>query len=333
MNKTIFLALMLFMANFSFAQVESTTVDETKKNIDEVKKRDAETQKRIGEMDSNRLWKKGMFFNLNFNQASFTNWAAGGQNSISGASFVNFFANYKKNKVSWVNSLDLSYGLLKNSGEEVRKNEDRIDLFSKFGYAINKKFNYASLVNFKSQFAEGLDFSNPDADRPVISKFLAPAFLLTSIGVDYVPNDNFSVYLSPATMKLTIVTDDSISFKGLWGMEAGRTEDFRSEFGALLTAIYQNASIFKNVGIRSKLDLFNNYLDPNKPNRNNIDINWETALDFKINKYIGASLLVHAIYDDDINIEYDPENQPGKFGPRTQWKQIFGLGFSYKLIK
>ena len=45
------------------------------------------------------IWKKGLFVSATFNQVSFSNWAAGGENSISMNGFVNTFANYKKGNV------------------------------------------------------------------------------------------------------------------------------------------------------------------------------------------------------------------------------------------
>jgi len=144
-------------------------------------------------------WKKGGLGALNFNQVSFTNWAAGGDNSISGAAFLSLFANYAKDKMSWDNQLYLAYGLTKIGDTKIRKNEDKIDFNSKVGYKIDdSKFYYTFLFNFKSQFADG--FTKPE-DSIAVSKFAAPAYLLYSLGIDYKPNETFSVYLSPITGK------------------------------------------------------------------------------------------------------------------------------------
>ena len=274
-------------------------------------------------------WKTGGFGALNFNQVRFTNWAAGGQNAISLTTLANAFAKYKKDKVSWDNNLDLAYGLVKNQNKKPQKNEDKIDLFSKFGYSAVDKINYAALINFKSQFDAGYDFNDPDENRPVVSRFMAPAFLLVSVGFDYKPNKVLSLYISPATGKYTFVTDDSIAARNLYIPETSPNPNFRAEFGALFTGIYQQ-DVIKNINIKSKLDLFNNYTDPNEPNRKNIDVNWENIIGIKLGKYLGASIITNLIYDHDIKIEYDPENKPEVKGPRTQFKEAFGLGFSYK---
>ncbi|HET6992230.1 MAG TPA: DUF3078 domain-containing protein, partial [Bacteroidia bacterium] len=74
--------------------------------------------------DSLRHWHRGGMAGLNFTQASFTNWAAGGENSISGQALLGLYLNYKKDSTSWDNSLDLAYGILKQNGNLLRKTDD-----------------------------------------------------------------------------------------------------------------------------------------------------------------------------------------------------------------
>ena len=91
-------------------------------------------------------WKTGGVVSLNASQVSFTNWAAGGQNSISANSFVNLFANFKKNKMSWDNTLDLGYGKMRQGSENdvvFYKTDDKIDFASKYGqYAFDHSYNF-----------------------------------------------------------------------------------------------------------------------------------------------------------------------------------------------
>ncbi|MBK8927730.1 MAG: hypothetical protein IPM74_17965 [Crocinitomicaceae bacterium] len=80
--------------------------------------------------------------------------------------------------------------------------------------------------------------------------------------------------------------------------------------------------MMENITITSKLSLFSNYAN----NPQNIDVNWENLIEFKVNKYISATLATHLIYDDDIDIT----DADGNTGPRTQFKEVIGIGFSYK---
>ena len=283
-------------------------------------------------------WKKGGFGALNFNAVGLSNWAAGGVQAVSLTGLGNLFANYKFENLTWENNLDLAYGVVKNQGEDLRKNEDKIDLLSKAGVRASDKLNYAALVNFKSQFAEGFDFNDPNEDRPVISRFLAPAFILASAGVDYKFSDHLAVYLSPATGKFTIVNDEAIAAQNIYiplildkNGDPFYTNSFRSEFGALMNVFYQQ-DVTKKINVRSKLDLFNNYTDINRANRKNIDVNWETNVGMKVSEYIGVSLFTHFIYDNDIEVptEFNAAGETIGTGPRLQQKVVFGLGASYK---
>jgi hypothetical protein len=289
-------------------------------------------------------WKKGGFSSLNFNTLGLSNWAAGGVSSNAVTAMGNAYANYKKDKIEWVNNLDLAYGLIQNRGETFRKNEDKIDFLTKYGRRATEKLNYTVLGNFRSQFAPGYDFSNTDVNRPVISRFLAPAFVLASIGMDYKVTDYLSIYASPATGKFTIVRDDSIAAANIY---IPSTEDaagdqyynnnFRAEFGALVNAVFVK-DLTKKMNLRSTVNLFNNFTDKNAENRKNIDVDWQTILNMKLTQYIGASLFTHVIYDNDINVPlYDKDNNAilngsglPDSGPRTQFKRLLGIGFSYK---
>ncbi len=278
-------------------------------------------------------WKKGGAIGLNGSQVSLTNWAGGGESSISGTALLGLFSNFKKGKMVWDNSLDLGYGLVYQNNRTF-KSDDKIDLSSKFGYKAFKEWFYTGLFSFRSQFAPG--FSTP-ADTVRISNFLAPAYIIGSLGLDWKPNEDFTLFLSPATTKMTIVNDQVLADAGAFGVapaEFSSTgtlirsgEKFRTEVGGFLKMMWK-LKVMENILLTTKLDLFSNYLN----NPQNIDINWETALAMKVNKFITVNFSTHLIYDDDIQIAVD-DNDDGvtdRTGPRTQFKQVLAVGFSYK---
>ena len=82
--------------------------------------------------------------------------------------------------------------------------------------------------------------------------------------------------------------------------------------------------IMENVSLQTKADFFSNYAN----NPQNVDVNWEMLIAMKVNKYITANLSTHLIYDDDVNIA----SEDGSIGPRTQFKEVFGVGFAYKFL-
>lgn len=297
-----------------------------------------QAQEAEAKTDTIKKWTYGGFATLNLNQAAFVNWAAGGQNSFAVSFLGNVHWEYKNNKHNWENNLDIAFGIQKIGKDGFRKNEDKIDFLSKYGYDIkNKKIFATLLANFKSQFARGYEY--PDAaPKKLVSRSLAPGYLLLSAGIDFKPLSYFSVFLSPATGKITFIRDQNIANAGTYGNKAAvydattgvlltEGETIRSEFGAYLNMKFQK-EIFKNVTLMTKVDLFNNYTDKNKANRKNIDVNWETVIDMKINKFLTASITTQLIYDNDIMIDTDGDGTPN--GPRVQFKEVIGIGLSYK---
>ena len=272
--------------------------------------------------DTVKVWKFGGTGSVNFSQVSLSNWAAGGKSSASGTFLFNMFANYQKDKLSWENSLDLGYGLLKENGDESVKTDDKIDFSSKLGLKSKGKIYYTALFNFRSQFANGYNY--PDRENE-ISKFLAPGYFTLALGFDYKPNDKFSVFASPLTGKMTVVTDDILSDTGAFGVDPGKKS--RSELGAFVKAQLKQ-EIVKNVSLETKVDFFSNYID--KPE--NIDVHWDVLINMKINEYLSANLITNLIYDDDIDIQIDNDDDGvvDEVGPRVQFKELFGVGLNVK---
>jgi hypothetical protein len=342
--KRILTALLLCTTLCTFGQ----QADSLKMKTDSINKKIEKLENKIDTLekkkediirkDTIRLWKKGGVASLNFTQSSFTNWAAGGENAISGTAMLNLFANYKKNKSTWDNTLDLAYGMLQSGNAPVRKNEDKIDFSSKFGeYAFGDRWYYSALLNFKSQFDKG--YNLPD-DTTVVSHFLAPAYVLGAIGLDYKSKTEgvFSFFISPVTSKTTIVYDEKLADAGAYGVDPAEYDTagvkikdgsfYRSEFGGYVKIAFKK-DIFKNVNFQTRLELFTNYLD----HPENIDVNWENILAMKINRFLTCTVTTQMIYDHDIPVPVEREvngvKVPGT-GPRLQFKEVLSLGFAYK---
>ena len=286
---------------------------------------EAEKTLRTPVADSTQGWKRGGVFSLNLAQTSLTNWAAGGQNSFAVNGMLSTFANYKQGKTVWVNSLDLGYGLLKQGGTGYRKTDDKFDLLSKYGYEAFKNFYYSALLNFKTQMAPGYTYS--ETGRELISDLFAPAYLLAALGLDYKPSDHFSAFIAPLTGKLTFVNNKLLSDAGAFGVTPGKKS--LSEFGGYLRAIYTKnnfkSEFLKNVTFTTKIDLFSNYIK----NPQNVVVNWETLIAFKVNKFLSANINTQLIYDDKIKVPVVRNGVATSIGSLVQFKEILGVGFSY----
>ena len=307
---------------FCLSLLAYTTINAQDGTVKDLKKDSEKTIAKDDKDTTHRAWKTGGIFNLNINEGSLSNWAAGGDKfSFSLNAYVNLYAYYKKNKHSWDNSLDLAYGIVNTTSLGSRKASDRIDLLSKYGYALSKKWNAAFLFNLRTQFARGYAYSKTAAGKDtsaVISDIFAPAYLLLSLGFDYKPNNDLSLFISPITERFVIVTNDILAPQ--YGLDSGK--NVKNEIGAFLSANYQK-NIGKKFTYKTKLDLFSNY----RKDPQNIDVFWSNVITANITKYINFSFNLDMIYDD------DTQNVNPAKGPAPQWLQLMGIGFAYKFNK
>ncbi|MES2133053.1 MAG: DUF3078 domain-containing protein [Bacteroidota bacterium] len=322
--------LLLFVA-FVFIGASSYAQDVTK---DEAAKLQLESDKLKGiSPDSVKNWKFGGVISVNGQQVSLTNWAAGGSNSISFGGIISGYARYKKGKSTWDNNVDLGYGIMKQGTNKTWwKTDDKIQITSKYGRQAFKKWYYTALGDFKTQFTNGYSYPN---DSTYISRFMAPGYLVLALGLDYKPNDHFSLFIAPATGKFTFVNDDTLAKHGAYGVQkeiidadGHKSQNYlksRSELGAYVKMQYQT-KVMDNITFQTTLELFSNYLH----NPQNIDVNWSTLTTFKVNKFISATLTTQLIYDDDINLLRTSGDKKGTVGPDLQFKQVLGVGFNYK---
>ena len=289
----------------------------------------------FGQADSTQLtsdttyWSKGGRIGATFNQATLTNWAAGGSSSVSWASYFGYTFDYKKDDVIFMNELDLGIGWIRQNNEAHKKSEDKLIINSSYGKKIsrkNDKWFYNVDLNFRTQFLKGYDQEDLNNDA-FISKFMAPGYLLISLGVDWRQSQYFNVSLNPISNKMTFVQDDSLSSIGAFGVDPGKK--FRYELGASMLATF-NRDIFTNVNYVSKLLLFTNY----EKNPDKVDVNWENIFTMKINNVLSANIYNQLVYDYDIKFEvFDDSGTLIDTEERWQFKNIIGLGIAYNFGK
>ncbi|MBL4755204.1 MAG: DUF3078 domain-containing protein [Flavobacteriales bacterium] len=288
------------------------------------------------EKDTIDGWDKGGIIGTNMTQTSLTNWSAGGQSSVAISGLVNLHANETQGGGLWENHLAIAYGVLRQGTVKAwRKTDDKIDFTSKYGKKAFKKWYYAALMNFKTQFAPGFNFPN---DSTIISDIMSPGYLIVALGLDNKPKKEFGLFVAPITVKLTMVTNQDLADAGAFGVEEavydvstgsklsdGKTS--RTELGGYIRIFYSK-DVMENVTLQTKLDLFSNYTD----NPENIDVSWEVLVNMKVNKFISASVTTHLLYDHDIaiGVDSDGDNEVDSFGPRTQFKEVIAVGLSYK---
>ena len=254
--------------------------------------------------DSTSNWTKKGAFTLLFNQSSFSNWIAGGENSVAGTVSVNYDFNYKSRDWSFDNKLIAKYGISNISGSGTRKTDDQFELNSLLGKKASTNWSYSFFTNIRTQFTTGYDYSTPT--KTETSGFFAPGYITFGPGMLYKKSDNFNINLSPLSSKATLVSNQ---FAGLYGTDPGKTSRYELGFYA---ALYYKAVLMENVTIENIFNAYSNYLETPQ----NIDINYQVNFIMQINKYLSTNLSFHMIVDDNASSQ-------------VQFKEVFGLGVNY----
>ncbi|MBM3413979.1 MAG: DUF3078 domain-containing protein [Bacteroidetes bacterium] len=264
-----------------------------------------------------KKWKSGGNYTLTVGQGSLSNWAAGGdQFSFTLNTILQLYSYYRKGRNSWDNSLDIFFGYINTTSLGSRKNDDRFDLISKYGYSLNNKINLATLFNVRSQFIPG--YTYPNNVKTFASTFLSPGYVIFSQGLDFRPHKQFSIFFSPITARWVIVTNETLSNRGEYGVKP--LSKSIGQFGTFGTLTVEK-NFNKKVLYKARIDLFSNY--QRKPQ--NIDLFVTNVLTTKIGKNLALSWNVDLIYDDDVRLF-----GPKKTSPGLQAKSIIGFGLQVK---
>jgi len=349
MKKLIITLSAALLSLTSYAQDAQQAAAEAAKALDAAQ--DVEVK-----VEKPKYWKSSLKTNVSLGQTSLTNWAAGGDNTVSLAAFIDANANYKKDEMFWNNRLQLDYGFLYASSKPIiQKNTDRIYLESKWGYKTEamKNFYFSANYDFKSQFAPGYEYKTPavedlenlpvkdkvqawmDARKP-LSGILSPAYTNLALGIDWTPAKWLSVNFAPLTGGFVIVEDVrfrqgySMPLRKEWeGVTEGVPTDgsqlrsARFEFGAQLK-VDAKVNVNDNFSYSTQVVLFSNYLD--KPQ--NMRVNWDNRVDWKLAKYFSFTVTTNLIYDDKVMIFSEKDD---KTHQRIQFKESVAFGFTYTI--
>ena len=257
--------------------------------------------------DTLKGWKTSGLVGLTFGQTSLTNWAAGGDNTVTGDLTVNLTANYLNHKWFWDNNLLGEFGLVNSSANDYwQKAADQLNFTSIAGRSISTHWAFSALLNFKTQFTEGYNYPNTEN---YISTFMAPAYGDLALGFAYKPNSKYTVFFSPLAERATFVLNDSLSNIGAFGVDPG--DKIKWETGAFLLASSKQ-TLAENLSLISSLDMFTPYNE----DFGKVNINWNLLLNYKFHKMFTATLNTTFRY-------YDAEVR------KVQFKEILGLGLTY----
>lgn len=274
-------------------------------------------------------WRIGGDGTVGFTQTYVENWKKGGKSALSFLMVLKGFANYSSSdgKIKWENSGEIRNGWIRQGGEdaELQKNDDKFEITSRFGVSAFKQWYYSAEFNYETQLFRG--YSYPRSQNPdPISTFMAPARTFFKLGLDYKPNKNFSLLLSPLTLKNVYVRDTILIDQTKYGIEHGQKGFWEPGLNA---DVKFKKELTEDILYETKYKMFINYNEPFRK----YDINWENQLVMKVNNHINFRLMVHLVYDDDVLFPVLDVygNETGREEPKLQVKELITVGFSYKI--
>ncbi len=194
----------------------------------------------------------------------------------------------------------------------------------------------AVYADLHSQFANSYNYT--DTAKYVISKGLSPLIFEAALGLDYVPNSHISLFFSPIATKITYVMDDYVASLNSFGNRY--PSKTKKEFGAVLIATYKQDFWKQNISLSSVFKVYKNYLrgnfDPFDPTltkeskshyAKNIDVDWQTTIGMKVNKFLSASVFMQLVWDNDITFPIEGSTMKTS---KVQFRDIIGVGLTYQ---
>lgn len=256
-----------------------------------------------------RYWTYYSEVELAVGQGYVANWANGGENSLSVLSNLRYFINYNKNRTSWENFMHYRLGFLKSGDQSLRKNEEKLELNSKLGQQAFKHWFYTAQLNVQTTIFNSYEYSGED-EKKLVGNFMTPGYFTLSLGMDYKPNDNFSLYLSPIAGKWTYLRDTAGIDPTRYGVEAGKKS--KGDAGARIE-LRNKFGLFHIMDIRNELIMFSSYYN----SQQSFTANWQVQIDFKINYFMRASVYTNVVYDEN-------------YSKKLQFKETLNLGVNFR---
>lgn len=249
-----------------------------------------------------------------FNQAAFSNWTAGGENSISGTLGLNYDLNYHKENWDWDTRVLVAYGLTQTKNSEfTRKTDDRFEVNSVIGKKGKKNWFYSGFLNFRTQITKGYRYTTDENGKEIRMEHtnaFSPAYLSFGPGVLWKKKDDLKFNIAPGTSKVTVVDKDfTLPNEEYFGVAEDKS--IRYELGMYASGYYK-FTLLDNIVMENILNVYSNYLE--KPE--NVDIDYNVNLVMTINKYLTTNINFQTIYDDNAFRGF-------------QTREVLGLGVNY----
>lgn len=267
-------------------------------------------------------WKSATKIEVLFTENFYKDWNAGGDNTATGLTKIDWKAVYNKDNLNWANVLKIEYGVNRQQDKGARKTNDLFEFTSNLGYLVGDKWYSSGQLRFTTQLANGYDYGDDNEEDILKSAFLAPGKLFVGVGMKYIKDDNFFIYLSPFTENTTLVLNDELASKG--DINKNKQRVF-NKIGPWVD-VYWRYQFYKEYSLVNKLSIYSDYVRQ----FGSLDyLDWQLELLLPLHKYFTVSFGFQMKYEKDILFDVEGSTTDEK-ETRLQIKQNLGLGLKYE---
>ena len=247
-------------------------------------------------------WKNLLVAHLNLTQVSFTNWAQGGENSLSYGIGAEGASTMNDSTVNWDNEYKFAFGQARLSDQGLRKTDDKIDLASVLTYKVDSWINPYASATLKTQFAKGYTYDDT-GHATLVSNFFDPGYLQQSVGAGFQPMKEVKIRFGTGLREI-FAADFTNYANGQKSSVDGGLE--------MVTDVHWE--IDTNILFTSKIELF----DPYK-SLGVVVVHSDNTINCRVSKYIQVTLNVQIVNEKDVT-------------PETQYAQTLGMGLTYSIF-
>jgi hypothetical protein len=267
-------------------------------------------------------WTKSGEHSLQINQNQYSNnWYAGGNSNYSVINYHKISLNYKKDKISWNNTIEWKLNFQKTPADTLHNlsiSEDYLRTYSVVGLSFSKKWSYTITNEIKTPL-----FRNYKTNTATpIAGLLSPLVINTGVGLNYSLTQNskvdkyrkltLSLDLSPLSINYTYVGDDAVDETN-FGVDTLKKAniDIGSTYNANLSYSFN-----RNSTISSRLKYFTSYTK--------VILESENKFNFAFTRLLSLTVYLYLRYDDGVSSSKKDDNL-GYF----QYNELIGFGLSY----
>ena len=261
----------------------------------------------------NSPWRKELNLSLQITQNYATeNWYQGAANSFAMLASAKGKLTYNQDNLSWESTGEWRAGVSTVSGDSLRIINTTDDVFrinSKFGYQLHKMWYVSTNVEFRTNLMNNWRKNTTE----LASAFLTPIRFMWGLGIDCKPIKGLDINISPATYKMVYALNADPAKVNVteYGIEAGKNS--LNELGSSVRIDWKWRPV-REIIVETNFYFFTNY--------KRIETELEVDVDFIINRYLSAKVMLHPRYDSAVKVNPNMKT-------KMQFKEFISIGFSH----